>query len=362
MKSNHKGKRVFGVILLILSILTLPISVFLLLLCYFPNIIEKPMHQFFANLASAGFDVTALENTIANTPQLTGVIIIAINLLVLLFAIALLCMASLGSIAKMHDVYGLQVEGKYFYTLRKLFLFLGIAGLIVTVAIYWFNKDNPILIYVAIGSGIALVLGILLLFPVPLNIAVKRRYHGNKYIVTITRNVFISGFNPTQILNELQAADDIEDLRGGGFSGRIRITFSSDMPLDELKENRKYFHKEAKDALKTKDYLENEYEYEIEDQEGHTYESSRDLHSKQTSTTTTYYTDGSKETRSSTKDVVTGKEITTKKSSYQKYYFYRYDKEDEKKYYVYDENDNILCIYANWKSKVTGVRRVGTGD
>ena len=370
MKNNHTGKKVFGIILLVLSILFLPLTVFTAMLYFFKDLL-KPLFDY---LASIGIDGSNLESTISGTSLIAVIIFCGVNVLLLALAISLLCMSSNGAIARMHDIYGLKKDCAYRNVLRKPFIIIGIIALVGSTILYFVFKLD-IIFYIMMGSIGVTVLGLLFLIPVPSNLAVKRRYKGNQYIVTIPSSPLIVGFNPAQILNELMAAEDmgyftvekIED-KSRSFEGRVRITFRSDLSLDELKQNRKEFHSEGKQALKNNEPFELLYDYEVEEQEGHDFSSSRDLHTKVTSTTTTYYTDGTKETHSGTKDVVTGKEVTYQKSHYDKYYFYRLDEdedeesEESEKDYVYDEDDNILCICANWGKSVTGKVRTGYGN
>ena len=359
MRSNHKGQRALGIVFLMFSLVMAPLA-FANVACIFSEVFRDSYAQFLQD-----FNLTTIS--VPSKDDFTLAVVFGAVFLVLLFiAIRYLSYSSLRGMAKMNDVFNQKISIKVRIRFYKLFLFIGIAAAVVSG--FFFN--SPYFNYIVIAGGSCLGVGLLMLIPVPINFAIKRRYRGDKLIITYPRNPFLTGFDPNVLINELSAADiigytDLESFKANDFDKHPRIKmvlYAPEHDKSTLMMLRKEFRKEALTALKEKTYLRANHDFDIEIYEGGKHESSRDLKTRVETTTTTIYTDGSKEKHSSYKDVVTGKETTTYKLLYLHYTAYCFkvdDPNDKDHYYLVTDNGEPLEFYIYDKKKILSRRKTG---
>ena len=362
MRSNHKGQRVFGILFLIFSLIMAPLA-FANAACLFSEEFRMNYTKFLQDFNLETVPVPSKDDFVM------AIVFGAVFLVLFFIAIRYLSYSSLRGMVKMNDVFNQKISVKVRIRFYKLFLFIGIVAAVVSG--FFFN--SPYFNYIVIAGGSCLGVGLLMLIPVPINFAIKRRYHGDKLIITYPRSPFLTGFDPNVLINELSAADiigytDLESFKVNDFDKhpRIKIVLSStEYDKSELMVCRREFRKEALKTLKEKTYLRPNHTFDIEEYESQNHQSTRDLKTRTESTRITHYSDGSKETHTSYKDVVTGKETTTYKNLYLHYTVYCFkidDPNDKEHYYLATEDGDLLEFYIYDKKKVLGRSRTGYGN
>lgn len=362
MRSNHRGKRVVAVILLIFTILMLPLTALTCILA-FSEELTTILTNYLIQLAEAmGQDPGTTE--IASYPPDSAISMLILNGVIFLISVFLFSISSRKAMLKMHDYYGLRREGFLRYRFAVPFIIIGVLGMIA--AIFIRNNQTIFYIVISVASGF-IIIGMLALIPVPASFGVKRRYHGNKATFTYPRSRIMKGFNPNQITAELctlsytgyNCFEKIEILNQDSSGARVRVTMSSNLSPQELREKKKEHYKLAKKALRHNEYIVPNFDYDVTEKAGRTYSETNTLKATVNDyDIVTTYGNGSRSVEHHYKDVVTGHEIVFKKSIFYRYDYYLIpNSADTSKLYVQDMKGHALGFVVYGGTKIVGRQR-----
>ena len=346
MKKNHAAKRIVGTISIILGIVVLLIGGLCVFLYLNPQVIDEFDKFLVETLNLKNPDGTTPQSSKIELP--TAISTPILGAVFLLFGIILKSFASDKAIAKMHDVFGFK---RYRPVHIKLWwIFLGLGFIVECVAFVFYHKYQPIAeIALCVGGGM-MVIGLIMLIPMPSNFIVKRKYKDNTVTISWPKNGLCAGkFSPSAILNELSAASAMgyrfckkiygnEDL-----SGKVKIVMENTTDSKEqIKKNRDDFMRLAMKALKKDHPIESPFFVEE-----YTHEGPR---KKEVTTTTrsvndydtiTTYGDGHKEVEHHYK-TITSVSVSYYKNLYTEYVFRFRDGDNE--YTVADEEGVPLSL------------------
>lgn len=366
MRSNHRGKRVVAVILLIFTILMLPLTALTCILAFSEELTTILTNYLIQLAETMGQDPGTTE--IASYPPDSAISMLILNGVIFLISVFLFSISSRKAMLKMHDYYGLRREGFLRYRFAVPFIIIGILGMIA--AIFIRNNQTIFYIVISVASGF-IIIGTLALIPVPASFGVKRRYFGNKAVITYPRSRIMKGFNPNQITAELctlnymgyNSFDKVEILHQDARGAQIRVTVSSKLSPQELREKKIEHFKEAKKALRHNQYIVPNFDYDVTTIEGKTYAERRTLKTTVNDyDTVTQYANGSRTVEHHYKDVVTGEEIIFKKTVFYQYNYYFIPPSGEaSKLYVEGSNGRALGFLVYGGTKIVGRESRGRG-
>ena len=356
MKRNHAAKKVVGTLILILSILTLLMGALTVFLYLNPQVIDEFDKFMVETLQLKNADGTTPQSSKVELP--TAISTPIVGVVFFLIGAVLLKLSSNKSIIKMHDVFGFGRYGAVNIKFWWLFILVGLIGEFVA-AFFYQEYPEPAGIGL-IASGSLMVIGLLMLIPMPSNFVVKRKHIGDTMIISWPKNGLCNGrFAPSVILNELSAMNmlgythvkkifDNEDC-----SGRVTIIFeNTEFSKEEMRQKKADYLKLAAKALKKNEPIPTPFFVEEFKHEGPT--------KKEVTTSTssvndydivTTYGDGHTERTHHYKNVTTTS-VAYYKNQYIEYVF-NY-KDDEKEHTVYDDDRRPLSLLVYKGRKQVG--------
>lgn len=230
---HRKAKKAFGIIFLILAIITAiafgAVFLFLsnknLILSLLSSLLKLSEDQ-----ANTLYDQLA---AIFNNFKLNILLGIVASFL-LLVALMLFASSSVKNTEKKQKQYNPFKLPKETYNLHyKAFplIIVGLLGYIASIFLLFINDMSNIAIYVALGAGVVLFLSTLLMMPVSISRGIKCKRVADKYEIRVPKNSLLTGrFMPYQICSQLQKAYNLGFDRiqyWEGFQGNIQIILTS---------------------------------------------------------------------------------------------------------------------------------------